>query len=255
MENEQNAPVVLDATTEQGVDAGNGDAPVMTATDSTVSSDAAIDATANDAVDVVINAEEDTAPAVEIDGQPLSEVTTSATEQVKQWGWDIQHLDWANPSWDVFIFLFFIVSSLLYGISLGRDRIIIIMVSMYMSLALIKVMPDFVLNIMVNGQYAYQIGTFITLFVVLFFLLSRSALSRTLGLNARDGSWYQTLIFSILHVGLLLSITLSFLPPEMLEKFAPVTRELFTQKWSQFFWIATPILAMIVFGGRSDDDN
>ncbi len=223
-------------------------------TDSTVTADEHVSVTPP--VDVNVTAQPDTVPVVEIDGQPLNAVTESATEQVKQWGWDIQHLDWANPSWDVFIFLFFIVSSLLYGISLGRDRIIIIMVSMYMSLALIKVMPDFVLNIMVNGQYAYQIGTFVTLFVVLFFLLSRSALSRTLGLNARDGAWYQTLIFSILHVGLLLSITLSFLPPEMLEKFAPVTRELFTQKWSQFFWIAAPIVAMILLGGRSrDDDN
>jgi hypothetical protein len=79
---------------------------------------------------------------------------------------------------------------------------------------------------------------------------------RTLGASASDdGKWYQTIVFSILHIGLLISITMSFLPPEILNKFAPLTKQIFTGEWEQFGWIAAPMLAMIVFGSRRGRDD
>ena len=38
-------------------------------------------------------------------------------------------LNFASPTWDLFIILFFVVVSLLYGMSLGRDRILAIIVA------------------------------------------------------------------------------------------------------------------------------
>jgi hypothetical protein len=165
-------------------------------------------------------------------------------------------MDFKNPSWDVFIILFFVVASFLYGLSLGRDRIIIILVSIYMSLAVVQALPDFVLKITLNQQVAFQITAFISLFVVLFFLVSRSALMRTLGASAsNDGTWLQTIVFSILHVGLLISITMSFLPLELLQNVAPLTQHIFTGQWEKFAWIAAPMIAMIVFGSRKTGDE
>lgn len=160
-----------------------------------------------------------------------------------------------NPSWDMFIVLFFVVASLLYGFSLGRDRIIVILVSIYMSLTVVHAIPDFVLHVTFNGQYAFQITTFITLFVILFFLISRSALRRTLGANANDGTWYQTIIFSFLHVGLMISITLSFLPAHIIQKFAPLTQTIFTHEWPAFGWIIAPIIAMMLFGRSKKEEE
>ncbi|MFC1598027.1 hypothetical protein ACFL2M_00650 [Patescibacteria group bacterium] len=162
-------------------------------------------------------------------------------------------LDLANPSWDMFVLLFFVVASLLYGISLGRDRIIVILVSIYMALAVVEALPDFVLNISLNENFAFQITTFISVFVVLFFLISRSAILRTLGANSSRGKWYQTIVFSVLHVGLLLSIAMSFLPPSMLDKFAPLTQTIFTHEWAIFSWIAAPIVAMVLFGSKAEE--
>lgn len=178
----------------------------------------------------------------------------SQLQQIKEDGGLIKNLDLQNPSWDLFIGLFFVIGALLYGFSLGRDRIIVIMVSIFMALAVVQTMPQFVVDIAFNGQSAVQVTTFISLFIVLFFLISRSALLRTLGAGLSNGKWYQTIVFSVLHVGLLISITMSFLPQDILTKFTPQTQQLFTGEWPRFLWIIAPILAMILFGGKDEDD-
>lgn len=167
----------------------------------------------------------------------------------------LKNINFTNPSWDLFIVLFFVIGALLYGFSLGRDRIVVIMVSIFMALAIVDAMPSFVLNVAFNGQKAFQVTTFLSLFVVFFFLISRSALLRTLGSGLNNGKWYQTLIFSILHVGLLLSITMSMLPSALLTRFAPQTQQLFTAPWPHFAWIVAPIMAMMIFGGSESDDD
>src|SRR5512143_4108673 len=50
-------------------------------------------------------------------------------------------INWAAPTWDLFIVLFFVVTVFLYGLSLGRDRIIVILVSIYMALAVVSNAP------------------------------------------------------------------------------------------------------------------
>lgn len=167
----------------------------------------------------------------------------------------LKGIDFQKPSWDVFVILFFLVGALLYGLSLGRDRIIVILVSIYMSLTVVKSLPDVVLRFTIGKEFAIQVTAFVALFVGLFFLVSRSALIRTLGVNASEGKWYQTIIFSILHVGLLISITMSFLPADVIAKFAPITQFVFTAQWSQFAWIAAPIVAMIIFGSKPGSDE
>lgn len=176
--------------------------------------------------------------------------TNTESIQVPKAAQDALHnVNLSNPSWDTMIILFFIISTFLYGWSLGRDRIIIMLVSIYMALTVVQALPDFVLNIKINDQFAFQLTTFVALFVALFFLISRSALSRTLGSSANDGRWYQTILFSFLHVGLLISITMSFLPADVLQKFSPFTQHIFRGEWQAFGWIVAPVVAMMLFGG------
>lgn len=172
--------------------------------------------------------------------------TTATTTSIED---AFKKVDLNNPSWDLFLVGFFVVGALLYGVSLGKDRIISIMVSIYMALAVVAALPDFVLNIKVNENYTLQITAFIAIFVVLFFLLSRQAVLNSLS-PSTHGKWWQVLLFSILHVGLLVSVTLSFMPPEMVNKFSGLTQYIFTNEWTRFGWIIAPIIAMI-FVGRS----
>lgn len=160
-------------------------------------------------------------------------------------------VDLSNPSWDLFLVGFFLIGALLYGMTLGKDRIIAIMMSIYMALAVVATLPDFVLNIKVNDNYTFQITAFITVFVILFFLLSRQAILNALGPGS-DGKWWQVILFSVLHVGLLVSVTMSFMPPQVLSNFSDTTLFLFTNEWTHFGWIIAPIIAMMVVG-RNDE--
>ncbi|MDD5726743.1 MAG: hypothetical protein PHC53_05080 [Patescibacteria group bacterium] len=156
-------------------------------------------------------------------------------------------INWAAPSWDLFIFLFFIVGSLLYGFSLGRDRIIVILVSVYMALAVVGNAPIInQLNVAfnINDNIVLRISFFLSIFVVLFFLLSRSALLKTIGESSASGAWWQVILFSILQVGLLISITMSFLPSEMLQSFSQFTRDFFISDIGKSCWLILPIVVM-----------
>lgn len=159
-------------------------------------------------------------------------------------------IDWAKPTWDLFIILFFVVAGFLYGLSLGRDRIVVILVSIYMALAVSSTAPYIgTLNAQVGVQnfFVFQISTFIFTFVALFFLLSRSALLKTIATGDSSGSWWQVLLFSILHVGLLVSITLSFLPANAaVDHLSPMTQKLFATDTAQFVWIIAPIILMVL---------
>lgn len=173
--------------------------------------------------------------------------TTAVTSQTVNIDQALQKVNLSNPTWDLFLIGFFVVGALLYGLSLGKDRIISIMVSIYMALAVVAALPDFVLNIKVNESYTVQITAFLSVFIVLFFLLSRQAVLNSLAPSG-EGKWWQTLIFSVLHVGLLVSVTLSFMPIQILSRFSPLTQYLFTNEWTKFGWIAAPIVAMMMVG-------
>lgn len=159
----------------------------------------------------------------------------------------IANIDWSKPSWDLFIVLFFIVASLLYGLSLGRDRIVVILVSIYMSLAVVNTAPfltDMSTEIGVNNLFVVRVSLFVGVFIALFVLMSRSALLRTIAASDNHGAFWQIIVFSILHVGLLISIILSFLPPEATSSLAPLTKTVFNGDIGRFAWIVAPILLM-----------
>ncbi|MDZ7798123.1 MAG: hypothetical protein U5L76_00730 [Patescibacteria group bacterium] len=174
-------------------------------------------------------------------GSVVANATNSATTYVS-------NINWAEPTWDLFIVLFFIIAGFLYGMSLGKDRIIIIIISIYMSLAVVNTPP--VMDVM-KEMFAVKMSTFLVIFILLFFFLSRSALLKALSNTDSRGSWWQVILFSILHVGLLVSITLSFLPPESLEQLSPLTKTLFAGDYARFGWIVAPIVMMILIKGDS----
>lgn len=160
-------------------------------------------------------------------------------------------IDFATPSWDVFLLLFFLAGALLYGLTLGRDRIVVIMVSIYMGLAIVTNAPyikQLSADIAVNN-FAFRVSTFLGLFVLMFFFLSKNALIRSLDFGT-GGRLFQTALFSVLHVGLLLSVALSFLPDAALANFSPQVRGLFVSDPAKFAWLVTPVAAMMIFGGK-----
>lgn len=169
----------------------------------------------------------------------------------------VLNTNWLQPSWDIFIVLFFVVSSFIYGISLGRDRIIIILVAIYISLAIVNYIPfigAFNADISVNDAFALQVSLFLGVFILLFFFLSHSALIRTLGKSTSQGGFFQVMIFSFLHVGLLISVTLSFFPSDLSGVLSPLTQAFFVSTTAKAAWVILPVFMMAVFGRRKDAD-
>lgn len=187
----------------------------------------------------------------------VSTIVNTATDAAQGAGSFVTSVDWGTPTWDMFIVLFFIIAGFLYGLSLGRDRIIVILVSIYMALAVVTTAPyigTVAADVGIEQIFVIRISMFVTTFIVLFFLLSRSALLKTVAATAENrGNFWQVMLFSFLHVGLLISITLSFLPGEASESLAPLTQQMFATDMARFLWIILPILAMILI--RSDADK
>jgi len=159
-------------------------------------------------------------------------------------------INWFTPSWDIFIILFFIVAAFLYGLSLGLNRILVILISIYLSLALINYFPftnTTLPAIKLGNGISLQVTLFIGVVLILFFFLSRSALLKAFG-KGSDGSFLQILLFSILHVGLLISVALSYMPEGFNSNLSPLTHTLFLDQTARFVWIFLPILAMVVLG-------
>lgn len=166
----------------------------------------------------------------------------------------VMAIDWSKPTWDLFIVLFFIATVFLYGMTMGRDRIIVILVSIYMALAVVSNAPLLArlhADANLSQYFAFRITTFLGVFVLLFFLLSRSALLRTFGTLAA-GRWWQVFLFSVLHVGLLVSVTLSFLPSEAVGNLAPLTQRMFASDTGRFLWVVLPIFAMAIIRDKED---
>lgn len=161
----------------------------------------------------------------------------------------IQGFNWQVPSWDLFIILFFVFSALIYGMSLGRQRIIVILISIYMSLAVVDYAPiveNFLKDRGMGDFILFEVTSFLGAFLILFFLLSRSALLKVFGGGNHDGVWWQVMLFSFLQIGLLISVVLTFLPASITSNLSPTIQQIFIDDNSKFLWIISPILAMIL---------
>jgi hypothetical protein len=169
-------------------------------------------------------------------------------------------VNWMVPTWDLFILLFFIIGSLLYGLSLGRDRVLVILVSVYMALAIASNTPALAgssvnIDLHVTENYVLKLTIFLGMFVVLFFMLSRSALLKTMSGHGGHGPWWQTILFSILQVGLLISITLNFLPQSMTSGLSQGTRLVFMSDNGRSAWMILPIVVMALTPGPKRPDH
>jgi hypothetical protein len=175
-------------------------------------------------------------------------LTATLTQAVGKLSGSLEGIDWATPNWNVVIGLFFVMAVFLYGLTLGRDRIIVILVSTYMALAVVSNMPTLTF---MDGAYAVKTLAFVLLFLLLLSLTARTALYKIFS-SLSMGSTVQVVLFTVLQAGLLVSIILSFLPPEASQSLMPFFVNVFTSPAGRFGWIVAPILAMVVFTGREE---
>lgn len=159
----------------------------------------------------------------------------------------------AASGWDLFIVLIFLAAVLIYGFFLGRNRMIVLLLASYFSLAIVKVMPwsrlaSFGwLGIEESPSSSLRILIFLGIILLLYFLIPRSVLSSSLRIRKRgNASWTQIFIISVVQVGFLAMVILSFLPPAAIGDLGSVVKKIFIGPEAEFVWLAVPILAVVL---------
>lgn len=152
--------------------------------------------------------------------------------------------------WDLAIILGIIAVFLLYAFTLGRDKLMLLLISVYVSLAVVSSIPYldvFSARFAVQGTFAVRISTFLAVFLILFFLISHITLVRSLAPPKYQRPHWHVLVFGLLTAGLFVSSALVFLPQELLIWISPRTYQLFLADAARTVWVILPLIAMTIF--------
>ncbi len=157
--------------------------------------------------------------------------------------------DLSAPGWNIFILLFFIGAVVLYGFVLGRERMMAILVSLYIGIGITESVPY--LAGKEAAKLAKQLGfpsanmmrlaVFLVVMIVAFLLLSRTGVFR----NARGRGWaLGFMTASMLQVGLLISEVLFLLPVDTQKTLAEPIRTLFLSDVGRTSWLILPLVGL-----------
>jgi len=169
----------------------------------------------------------------------------------------LHSVNFSNPSWDAFIFFFWIVVAIIYSFSSGRGRIISILMSVYMAELLVIQAPFLSTTL---GEklgpivYLSRLITFLVLFGFFFMVLSKFVF-RTSVESRGFTSWIFSLLFAFLQVGFLISVILSFLPQNIKDTFAPLVKFVFLTGTAEFVWLILPIVFLVLIGRYVSDHS
>ena len=179
-------------------------------------------------------------------------------DQYDKFQYLVTHFNWHSPSWDLFIFLFWAVASVIYAFAAGRGRALSILVSVYISKLLVLEAPFLTkeLEKHLHGQYAGfgKVIVFVGLFLILFLFLSRYAFKTTVDRKQVSGFIF-TLLLAILQIGLLINIVISLLPQINQSKLTPLVSFLFIGPTPTLLWLIAPIIFLILLGRHISDHS
>jgi len=145
---------------------------------------------------------------------------------------------------DVSLVLIILLASFLLGMLIGRNRIMALLISTYVSFALLSAVPeDFWSN------FSYKFFTFLGILVILT-LANKRFLDVYFSGTGSSFLW-KIFFMSFLEIVLILSIGLSFLPAkEALGYVSTNAYGYLVLGWSKIFWMVAPLIFMFFFGRR-----
>jgi len=159
-------------------------------------------------------------------------------------------------TWDILLFIGLLILGMIYGFTVGRDRAVTMLLSTYLALAVVTnapILSRLSVSLNTNKSAEFQLAWFLGVFFLIFGILWRSHLLKNL---AQDkGAWWETAIFSVVQVGLLVSIGMFLLPYETTSKLSPFFQEAFSGEIGRSFWLLAPIPLLFVIGRESFDHD
>ena len=154
----------------------------------------------------------------------------------------------SNPTWDILLLLFFFAAVFIYGVVVGRNRIIVLLFASYPAALIneyIKYSDSFLENLNIAQEIFLKSFVFFVLAILIYWILKKSGFSRK-ELSKKTG---QVLFLSFLNVGLWANVIFGYasvLSSEVI-KLAPLTKLLFGSNLAHLIWLLLPILVLYWF--------
>lgn len=160
----------------------------------------------------------------------------------------LANLGFTGLGWQFLIPVVLALAIFIYGLSLGKNRLLGLLLATYLALVIIRAVPWSLFRIE-NPSFGLQIVVLLALVFFIFIFLPGSSLGDGLGLTYKKvkTSWIWLFVFAILQIGLFTSVILSFLPSDNLTNIPELVKKIFTASQAQFIWLALPLLVMILY--------
>ena len=155
-------------------------------------------------------------------------------------------------SWDILALIFLFVVAFLYGMLLGKNRIILIMLSTYISFAIVSVFPfSYIGN---SNIFFAKIVVFMLFIILSFLFLNRSFFGHLFKISKAlsNISFVKITVLSFFQIGLFMSVFFTLVESENIASLASMTKLIFVTEISQVVWFVLPVLLLGVFKGRKN---
>ena len=152
----------------------------------------------------------------------------------------------SNPTWDILTLLFFFALVFTYGLMVGRNKIIVLLLASYPAALINEYLSQYPESFLTNLNTAQLLFlrsfSFFILVLFIFWILNKSGFSRK-SINKKTG---QVLFLSFLNVGLWANIVFGYalsLGSELI-KLTPLSKLLFSSNSAHLIWLFLPILVL-----------
>ncbi len=135
----------------------------------------------------------------------------------------------------------------IFGLSIGRTKAVISLLSIYVAFAFDKIFPYLkeVSNIIGDSfeEYWLRLGIFLTAYIVVFSVFNFSFIRKRISSN--EYSLFGIIILSFLQLGFLASIIFSILPEELVLKWTFGFDDYLATSTALFFWALAPLPVLL----------
>ncbi len=158
---------------------------------------------------------------------------------------NISSISGYGPGW--LFGAFGMVAVSLYGLSLGKTRAVISLLSIYVAFVVIQLFPYLDrAGQMVNKPFEehwLKIGVFLTAYIVIFLIFNFSFIRKRL--SSAEFSLFGILLISLLQLGFLASIIFSLLPKDLALKWSFGFYNYFGTQQALFAWAIAPLPVLL----------
>lgn len=150
-----------------------------------------------------------------------------------------------NLAGDLSLLLLFFVLSIAFGFIFGRWKLVNILINVYIAVAFLSVLPK---ELLVFSPYA-KAAVFLA--VVIFLSTIDDRLFDVHITSAGTDFFWRLFVMSILVTGMLVSVTLSFLPKALSLSYLSVAAYgYFASPFALIFWMTLPLLSLLFINNR-----